>query len=781
MIVSSKKYFEFTVRDASISNVENLLFGESSFFQEFEGKTKEEQANTFLNYKDETGNSNLDKIKETWSLEQETNFLTNPLGALQYPINQGTTVLIPFSVVSRDIISIFGDAIQSTDAPGFISDALKRLYNDPKNVRTAASKVTSLGNAKDIFNHISVWVWSKALNSDVSGAPGSEEIKYSKNLINITPFILDCNTSVTKDGGSFSLSLDPVIGKIGDNNKWEIDWSYLKTTLKGEYVAQIPIKDRDNMKSSFFFNNVLFANDLVFIRFETLESEEDRFYGNGKNPDLNVPHNFMFSSDDVQGKIFDMIGLIDVTSLSENAGNSDISIQVHGRDMCKLLIEDGVYFYPFDFLPNGGIFANITEDERLDRFDGRLLGRFQVQFKHIDNILNFIINALGNIRICSDNLFESYQNYVVTGDENPPVKNRSGNEIPAGQVYDARTHKVKLFPDQTGEMVPLHGIWQIIKLVVDSTVQQRLVADSSIGNEQGSIINAIRKICQEPFCEFYGDTIGDQYYFTVRKPPFDFAGMNSMIAQLSENTTGRAIAMEECVVNVYPDDISDMSLEYTTDEAYSWFHLNPMGNMQGGDSFAYLRAVYFKEYADIWGSKPFDIVSNYIPVFPILSGQDMFLGISYMIKQAIMDLQYLIQSHAYLPFSRRGTITIQGGNRRIKRGTFVRLVNSGEIGYVDSVSHHSSISMNQVDRTTTIQISRVLKEEYIKGSTIEGIGKVSYFNIIDMPLPSTSEPQRTEFVTNNKDSWDQWNSEGIGKWKVNPKVFNFFLQQRHLE
>ena len=350
MITSSKKYFEFTVRDTSIVDVQNLLFGESSFFQGFEGKTQEEQVNTFLNYQDETKNSNLDKIKETWTLDQETNFLTNPLGALQYPINQGTTVLIPFSVVSRDIISVFGDAIQSTDQPAFLADALKRFYTNPKNVRTAASKVKSLGNTKDIFNHISVWVYCGALNSSISGTLGNEKMNYDKTLINITPFVLNLSTNVSKDGGSFSLSLDPIIGKLNDNNKWTIDWDYIKSTLNGEYTSSIPIKDRDSLESKFFFNNVLSENDIFFIRYETLESELDRFYNNQKNSDLNVPNNFMFSADNLNGKIFDFIGLLDSVSLSKNAGNSNVTIDCSGRDILKIFCEDGIYFYPSDFI-----------------------------------------------------------------------------------------------------------------------------------------------------------------------------------------------------------------------------------------------------------------------------------------------------------------------------------------------------------------------------------------------------------------------------------------------
>jgi len=769
MLTSSKTYFSYTVRDTSVSNVENLLFGESSFFQGFKGTTKNEQAYNFLIYVDETGNSNYDKLKEHWDLDQEDSFnIDSNENFGSYPITQGTTILIPFSVVSRDVIPILGDAISSVDQLAFLADALKRFYVNPKNVRTAASKVSALGSVKDRFNHISVWVWSKSLNSDVSGVPGSEQISYDKTLINITPFIININTHVGADGGTFSFSLDPIVGKIGDNGKWEIDWQHIKSTLNGEYISQIPIKDRDNLKSNFFFSNVLFSNDLIFIRFETLESEQDRFYNNGENPDLNVPNNFIFSADNLKDKIFDFIGLIDTTHLTENAGNSDISIDVTGRCLTKLLIEDGVYFYPSDFI-SGGIFANINEDDEvLQRFDGKLLGRFQVGFKKLDFVLQFIFNALSNIEICSDTLFESYkQNGEL-------LKADNSNHNTA----DLRTHKYKLFEDQTGELVLAKGIWQIVKLVIDSTVQNRLLADQSIGNEFGSLLNAVRKICQEPFVEFFGDVYGDQYYFTVRKQIFDKAGFSSMINGISNNEAGKPASHPDIIIDINSDDITDCSLEYGTNDAFSWYRINPVGNTMGGDNsmaFAYLKAVFFKEYASIFGSKPLDISTNFIPIFPILSGEDQFLSEAYMLKQAIYDLKFLIESNQYLPFSKSGSITIQGGNRRIKRGMFVRLVDSKEIAYIESISHFASISMNQINRTTVLQLSHILKEEYIRGINVEGIEDVvSYFNIINIEIPEN-------FVTNDKASWSSWNSQVVSKWRVNVPVFNYFLQQRHLQ
>lgn len=888
---TEKPYFEYTIRDTTIETVYDLLYGVGSFINGFANSTE------FMSYNggfEQGALTNADRIINAYTYEDQEKYNAR-VDYDNFPIIFGTVVLIPFSAIDRDVISVFGDAVISADSNGFLADQLKQFYTNPKNIRAIESTKKTLGNYKEMFNHISVWIWSKTLTSKVENG----EIVYDDRLINVTPFVSNLTTAVGKDGGTFSFKLDPILAKFNqETNKWEIDDATIKRTKQEEYVAHSHIKDTDSKRKNFYFHNILQENDLVFIRFEALESESDR---------LDEKKTFELDKKELQFKIFDMIGLIDVQNQASNFATNDVSITVNGRDLMKLLIDDGVYFYPFDFV-SGGIFANVDSDEeRLRRYNGEILGRFQISYKKIDNVLKFIINALGTIKICSDNLFSSYQNlglendflvkqglidridrrthrYKLSDSTLQTINDNNADIIKSAQEEDyaaltasrkesglinpnedsekrrlrtvhsqitnflenadksqkltktswsAFTYLGNLikdgeFPDQwynnlyvrsdnfipdpinlgkeptavarqavqvmiknffkikernnskdqqvlqsQAENAPLKGIWQIIKLIVDHTVQNRLVADSSIGNEHGSLINAIKKVCQEPFVEFFGDTYGDQYYFTVRKPPFDRQGYVSLLDGISLDEQGKLVSHAPIVVDIEDDDILDEQLQYGA-EAFSWYHINPQGNFAGGDdmAFAYLRAIFLKEYADLFGSKPLDIVSNYIPFYPAVS-KDQMLGESYMIKQGIYDLQYMIQSNAYLPFVRRGTITIANGNRRIKRGCLVRLVSTGEVGIVESVQHSASFGMNNIERTTTINIDRVIVEAFVKGVNVDIDGKqvdVSYFDLVDTTIP--------EQVFNQKLSLDQFNSEVIGKWKVNKDVFNFFLQAR---
>ena len=100
-------------------------------------------------------------------------------------------------------------------------------------------------------------------------------------------------------------------------------------------------------------------------------------------------------------------------------------------------------------------------------------------------------------------------------------------------------------------------------------------------------------------------------------------------------------------------------------------------------------------------------------------------------EQAILDLKFIIDSHSYLPFTRKGSITING-DRRLKKGNLVRYAPTQEIFMIDSVTHNYSVSDSSVDRITTIHVSRGMIEPFIYGVEIDGFSKpISYFNIIN--------------------------------------------------
>jgi murein DD-endopeptidase MepM/ murein hydrolase activator NlpD len=302
------------------------------------------------------------------------------------------------------------------------------------------------------------------------------------------------------------------------------------------------------------------------------------------------------------------------------------------------------------------------------------------------------------------------------------------------------------------------GIWQIVKLLIDSSVKGKQIADSSIAVQMGSLVNFFRKVCQEPLVEFMGDTFGNNYYFITRKPPFD----KDSILRMFENSC----------YDIGSDEIISTSLDWNNQEIYSWYRYMPYADVLGiSESNYFCPAIFFPDIAAIWGSRPLCVQSNYYNYLD--SGvynkdqKDQKENSLRIIKNMVKDFRYIIESNVYNAFTRRGSITIKG-NRKIKRGTLIQMPNS-EIFHVDSVSQSYSITTNGVDRSTVLQVSKGILPRYINEvENLNGV-KCSYFNIVDFGDYKEEDITQDNF------------RDIISNWKLNYNVFQFFLSRQHIE
>jgi hypothetical protein len=159
----------------------------------------------------------------------------------------------------------------------------------------------------------------------------------------------------------------------------------------------------------------------------------------------------------------------------------------------------------------------------------------------------------------------------------------------------------------------------------------------------------------------------------------------------------------------------------------------------------------------------------YLP-FSGLVGAQKGVSTNYIVEQCAIDLKFLIESYAYMPFTRNVTITLNG-DRRFKYGTWIRIESTGEIGYVTQVQNSINIGSN-IDRTTTVTLSRVMVEKYCNPHTDKD---VSYFNIINTELIY-------EYIVA---SLNQANIEtqrlGVQirqNFAVNKEIFDFFVKRK---
>ena len=139
-------------------------------------------------------------------------------------------------------------------------------------------------------------------------------------------------------------------------------------------------------------------------------------------------------------------------------------------------------------------------------------------------------------------------------------------------------------------------------------------------------------------------------------------------------------------------------------------------------------------------------------------------------RNLISDLKYMIDANAYAPFTRRGTIVLNG-DRRIKRGTFILMPNN-EVFYVESVDNSLSIRENSYTRTTTLNVSHGMYLPFINGVDVkesDGTHNYGYFNLIDYGEGFSV------------DKLSEGNYEDvISKWKVNFNNFTFFLSRKQV-
>lgn len=329
------------------------------------------------------------------------------------------------------------------------------------------------------------------------------------------------------------------------------------------------------------------------------------------------------------------------------------------------------------------------------------------------------------------------------------------------------------------ELMP--GIWQIIKLLIDSEVDFRQVVDVSLTNSTGSLLNWFNKVCQKPFVEFMGDTWGDQYYFIVRKPPFDY---DSVLQSYQD-----ALYSNNSYLVIHPNQVISSTLTWSVDSAYSWYMLQARVNfMNNSDDVGMLPAVFFPEMAAMFGSRVCNVQSNYVNLVSdgITSANNSNAEVSEKCRnnvirahyRCILDLKYLIESTIYAPFTRQGSITIYG-DRRIKRGSWIYFVPTMEVYYVESVSNTFQSYNTSVSRTTTLQLSHGMKVRNIEKSYKDGERDdrlpYSYFDIVDFGDESSWED-----LSKHNTGYPNGLFEAVSKFKIRKDVLNYFWAKRQM-
>lgn len=641
----------------------------------------------------------------------------------------GVKLKIPAKYIYPEYIAFDGTQliIPNADTETFISQALARTV---KGIEYRQVFKGGVGHGVVLKSKPTprVWIWCKSLGFS-NPSDGGPKYSGEGQIFDLSLFIINLQTSVTASGGNFSFTLPPLTcecettgwtikkGTVNSFKAAEKDLNYVSKNMTHKKVGE-------NLKhNTFLFHNMIQENDIVFISFDDKLEAPSQF-------------NLKISNQDLPGKVYDMIGLVDGNTVGENFNGSTAMISISGRDFIKPLIEDSSYQLQLDETLseefNGqkqGIFVNDNPDNwgRPARSSNitsssNLQSTSMYHSRTVGEFIQYIFGNLATIEVCPGSLFKAYGNQ---------------NENEGFGISEYSFYDVKSDPPAVRQYKAA-GIWQIIKIQVDpENVNDRYVVNTSFPVLSGSLMNAVKIFIDGRFIEIMSDTYLDQFFFVIRRPPYNKKAVNDYLTKLTVNAPA---------LNIEAAQVVSSQLEWHTGETYSSFRLNPFYTTFGKPNNPYLSdkfrpIVFFREYCEVWGNKLLDIQTNYQPFEAISPGRDYQGGSDVYNTQVYEDLAYLVETNAYLPFTRRGTITIKQ-DRRLKRGVWFRYLPTGEIYYIESVSHGYRIQDKTMEFNTTLQVSRGMVEYNDSGQKILDF----YFKIIDGLPNGDVEKQPPTFI-----------------------------------
>lgn len=604
--------------------------------------TKRYTPSDLMKVKNEKGISNLDIIWGTYDKEEQNKYKSDyDSGTLPY-IKQGTTVFCPKGDTPISLV-------KAAKEGQFVSQQnFKAYWGDNYEELISDEEYLPDTNVTSALNGTGVNAKIISMNVRIW-----IYVKSIDKVIDLSPYVLQVATTKSKQTGEFSVLLAPFYFngssfKFGDS-----------------VLEQFNVVSNTGAQVKPFQEKFIQNNDIVFIRFERLQKEKNKGeLETGKRVELEIP-----ISKVARNNIWDMIGFVDTCTTSYEAQGNTKSITIEGRDINKLFSDDGCYFIPLlNVTDTFSHWYEMNEDSIWFKRNV-LTGAFSnllwsYQMKPIRECIWFIVNVMSNIGVAKNNVFDSWQ--------------------------DKRTKSYDL---GVKEKQSVNGIWQIFKVFVEDVLEKRVLIDSSIANPNGTLLEYMNRVCQFPLVEFYFDTYVNTIDLVVRQPPFN------KDAILGAYKNGQYITVK--TENTYGYDLS-----YDT-RSYSWYQLRVMSNHAGQNnttSLAFVPIVYLSEYAEVFGNKKMSFTDQYLN-YKETEGPKATQSLSNFQAAATNDLIYIMESTAYLPFTRTGTITING-DRRIKVGTFIYFEPTNEFFYVSSVVNNVSFLDGNLQRQTIVQVER---------------------------------------------------------------------------
>lgn len=643
------------------------------------------------------------------------------------------------------------------------SGKLRSLYSDEAGYSKVSGEVSDRLGGSPAEDDVLVYIFAKSLG----------------RYIDISKYVISCSTSINKGAGNFSINLSSVdFDAMFSNESERIGGGHTSTILNKDADLEIPIS---GVEKIFQRNDLVFIKFETFKNEVESDPNAHVDYKNYnydmigvisdissfKSPDNNT-HSVTITGGDFRKVLAEDMATVSFLVLRKfYSSGSDIIDKIKERSKSIKRLEKGLS-KGSDKKEEKKSKEKIAELEKENEdawvdFEKKLLRRMaDIQSKDFlqsrnlaaiamlfvfagasatvasfYDVIRFYLSFFGMVPIVPDPLYDSvsYKGLSSVYDYGNPFHGNlyDKDEISTTNFLEEGTSQEEGGLEATVDPIissnkwikglQKRGIWRIVKLLVDETTARRRVVHSHFNLEQSSAYSILMKFVNPKFVEFYCDVYGKNIYLIFRKPPFDKLGYTSAFTNPPPEDTS---PIDKMTITIPKGEVESDALSWETD-VYSWFRLEPLAyktivSVAGVSNIAINIETVLNEYVTYCGNRALVVQYPYIPAWSSQDeNEESKKNVRVSGRQLVADMVYLVESHQYLPFSRKGSITIHG-DRRIKIGTFIYYELTGEMFYVVSVTNSYSKSNKGMKRSTKLEVVRGLVRKHID----------KYFNIVNL-------------------------------------------------
>lgn len=356
----------------------------------------------------------------------------------------------PSRVTAEVAINQTNAQVNTADFYAFADDKIQDIYQN---------EGFKLDSTTKREYDVQVFGWFKSLYyvglSSVTKTATAMDKGYWSEYANLSRHVISLAATVTDNGGSFTMRL-PIISArsvgvsviqsynknskdksnreyAGQQGKASKDGNTYNFGAKGEYYAKSSFDDLE----ANYFNWLISSNDILFLAFEKLDMELKRnewAFGDEDNFDIRTA---------IAEGVYDMIALVDEVKVVTNAQTSDAYVEITGRDLMKLLIEDGSFFFnpsttsdPSQVFMNEQSYAKQGDIKEADQMNNtynnpinrlrRVTGEIDIFANRINMdigyILKGVISQLANVEVVPGYVFDYWGDQRTKYIELEPTK-----------------------------------------------------------------------------------------------------------------------------------------------------------------------------------------------------------------------------------------------------------------------------------------------------------------------------------------------------------------------